>query len=113
MSSRGRGKGAKMAKSLRSKSQRKNRAALREKVYDPAVAARVNRLVAKSAEANDKMIVENVADEFRVEKVEKPSLIEEAKQQSKAMTKGSIRKSRRAKGILPNPYGISRREMSF
>lgn len=105
-----------MAKGLRSKSQRKNKAAKRENIYEPVVKKRTERLAEKlcTSKSTTSDEVKFLLSDSHINNISTPadtssSLMNESKMQ----TKGKANYHGRKKGLLPNPYGLSRREMSF
>lgn len=102
-----------MAKSVRSKSQRRNRAALRENVYKPHSDARTLRLSAKQA----LMVAEKVTDNAPMtEEVGDNAPTTEA---SAATVQGTVRPSRSFSSKFKssnkefNFYGVSKKETRF
>ena len=82
-----------MAKSLRSKRERKTRAIKREQIFKPVEDARIMRLSEKITLNKTSLLPMTAKENFVLEKA-----------------KG---KNRRAKHILPSVYGVSEKESKF
>lgn len=104
-----------MAKSLRSKGARKNRATKREHIFEPVLDARLARLAVRlGSDKKEPQHEENRKFDDVVSSVEASAMqLTMLKKDVEAKRRGRKTRARHQKAVLPNPYGLTKREMLF